>query len=218
MDNTKSKTGITDQEPFLSAQEARVIASLMEKQLATPQYYPLTPNALTAACNQKSSREPVMNLSEGEVRHTANVLAGRDLVRVDSGERTYKISHRMQEYFDLDSNELSVLTVLLLRRPQTVNEILKRTARMVQFESIDEVHKVLGCLMNRDPVLAIRLPHTSGHREDRYGQTLYDQPVRDRAEKTDVEEPADSDRLDELELRVVELENQLSGLLKKLDS
>lgn len=205
-------------DPFLTAQETRVIGSLMEKQLTTPQYYPLTPNALTAACNQKSSREPNMNLSEGEVRHIANVLAGKDLVSVDSGDRTYKISHRIQQYFKLELNELAVLTVLLLRKPQTLNEILKRTTRMFVFEHAQEVHEVLTRLMQRETPLAILLPHGPSQREDRFWQTFCGAPVIDAVEKIDVKSnDRDRNRLDDLERRVVELENQLGELLQRLD-
>ena len=217
MDISKDNTEQEDTDPFLTAQEARVIGSLMEKQLTTPKYYPLTPNALTAACNQKSSREPTMNLSEGEVRHIANVLAGRDLVSVDSGDRTYKISHRIQQYFNLELNELSVLTVLLLRKPQTLNDILKRTTRMFGFKDTQEVQEVLTRFMQRETPLAILLPHGPSQREDRFWQTLCGAPVVDAVGKIDVKvNDPDTNRLDELERRVIELENQLGKLLQRL--
>ncbi len=217
MDISKDNTEQEDTDPFLTAQEARVIGSLMEKQLTTPKYYPLTPNALTAACNQKSSREPTMNLSEGEVRHIANVLAGRDLVSVDSGDRTYKISHRIQQYFNLELNELSVLTVLLLRKPQTLNDILKRTTRMFGFKDTQEVQEVLTRLMERETPLAILLPHGPSQREDRFWQTLCGAPVVDAVGKIDVKSgDPDCNRLDDLERRVVELEDQLGKLLQRL--
>ncbi len=218
MDITNEDTEHENSDPFLTVQETRVIGSLMEKQLTTPQYYPLTPNALTAACNQKSSREPTMNLSEGEVRHIANVLAGRDLVKVDSGDRTYKISHRIQQYFKLELNELAVLTVLLLRKPQTVNDIFKRTARMFAFAHAQEVHEVLIRLIERETPLAILLPHGPSQREDRFWQTLCGAPVIDENSKINIKgNDADVDRLDKLERRVVELENQLRELIQKFD-
>lgn len=203
--------------PFFTREEARVVACLIEKQLTTPKYYPLTPKALTAACNQKSSREPVMNLSEGEVRHVANVLAQRGLVRVDSGDRTYRISHRIKHSFELTPAELAVLAVLLLRRPQTLNDILRRTSRMAESEDIHDVHRVVEKLITRDTPLAVLLPQGSGQREDRYTHTLCGEIS---AETYDIKPPvlpeADHSRLNKLEQRLDALETTLDELLRKI--
>lgn len=225
MDTNNETTTPSNANAFLTPQEARVLASLMEKQLATPKYYPLTPKALTVACNQKTSREPVMNLSEGEVRHILNLLEHRGLVKVDSGDRTYRISHRVKQHFDLDSSELAVLTVLILRMPQTLNDILRRTARMAEFADTGEVQLVLEALMERDQPLAVLLPRGPGRREDRYWHTLCGAYQEEHSapdkESTDSADGADErltrleDRLDSLESKLEEVIQQIGGLRLK---
>ncbi|MGH8560244.1 MAG: YceH family protein [Methylococcales bacterium] len=213
MDNNNESAAPSNDPAFLSAQEARVLATLMEKHLATPKYYPLTPNALTAACNQKSSREPVMNLSEGEVRHIINLLEHRNLLKVDSGDRTYRISHRVKQTFDLDRSELAVLTVLMLRMPQTLNDILRRTARMVEFGEPSEVQLVLESLMKRDRALAVLIPRGPGRREDRYWHTLCGAvPQEPGTRNKDI--PIATDGADE---RLARFEERLDALESKLE-
>lgn len=222
MENNNDSPTPSNENALLTPHEARVLAVLMEKQLTTPKYYPLTPNALTAACNQKSSREPVMNLSEGEVRHIINLLENRHLLKVDSGERTYRISHRVKSFFELDRSELAVLAVLMLRMPQTLNDILRRTARMVDFEDSDEVQLVVEELMDREKSLTVLLPRGPGHREDRYWHTLCG-IVREEAAEEEIETPNTSvlaeqriaqleERLDVLESRVEDVLRQIGGL------
>lgn len=217
MDNPNEPLAPRDENVFLTPQEARVLAALMEKQLATPKYYPLTPNALTAACNQKSSREPVMNLSEGEVRHILNLLENRSLVKVDSGDRTYRISHRIKQTFDLERSELAVFTVLMLRMPQTLNDILRRTARMAEFTDTDEVQLVLEALRERDQPLAVLLPRGPGRREDRYWHTLCGEFKEERGipNKDIVADGAD-ERLTRLEERLDALESRLEEVLQQI--
>ncbi len=219
MDPKKESTAPGDQ-PFLTPPEARVLAALMEKQLTTPKYYPMTPNALTQACNQKSSREPVMNLSEGEVRHVLNLLEHRGLVKVDSGDRTYRISHRLKQHFDLERPELAVLTVLMLRFPQTLNDVLRRTTRMAEFADTDEVRLVLESLIERERPLAVLLPRGPGRREDRYWHTLCGE-VKEETRGPETGRGADTaadrlarfeDRLDVLEARIEELMQQIGEL------
>ena len=200
----------------LSPEQARVLGALMEKQLTTPKYYPLTPNALTAACNQKSSREPVMMLSEGEVRHTANQLAQKGIIKVDAGERTYKISHLAKCYFDLNDAELSVLTVLLLRKPQTLNDILRRTSRMYAFDHAGDVSRVLRRLIERESALAVLIPSSPGQREQRYFHTLFGNlDLESMANESTTQ--SKTNRIDELEQRVDTLEKQIEKLLLRLD-
>jgi uncharacterized protein len=219
MDPKNESTAPSDQ-PFLTPQEARVLAALMEKQLTTPKYYPMTPNALTQACNQKSSREPVMNMNEGEVRHILNLLEHRGLVKVDSGDRTYRISHRIKQHFDLERSELAVLTVLMLRFPQTLNDILRRTARMTDFADTDSVRLVLDALIERERPLAVLLPRGPGRREDRYWHTLCGEvkeehrgPEADRrAETADDRLARCEDRIEVLEARIEEIMQQIAEL------
>lgn len=217
MDNPDPSAAPGNEKPFLTPQEARVLASLMEKQLLTPKYYPLTPNALTAACNQKSSREPVMNMSEGEVRHILNLLENRGLAKVDSGERTYRISHRIKQTFNLERPELAVLTVLMLRMPQTLNDLLRRTARMVEFADTEEVQRVLDALIAREQPLSVLLPRGSGRREDRYWHTLCGAFQEERgSEDEEFTSGGVGDRLARLEERLDTLESKLQEVLERL--
>ncbi len=214
MEQTEQISSDSNPITLLTAEQARVLGALMEKQLATPKYYPLTPNALTAACNQKSSREPVMILSEGEVRHEANVLAQKGIVRVESGERTYKVFHLAKRYFDLDDAELSVLTVLLLRKPQTVNDIFRRTSRMYAFDQIADVSCVLERLIERESALAVLIPSSPGQREQRYFHTLFGKLDLESMAKESATQ-SKTNRIDELEQRVAALEKQIENLLIK---
>ncbi|MGH8474279.1 MAG: YceH family protein [Methylococcales bacterium] len=217
MDNANESEAKNTESAFLTPQEARVLASLMEKQLATPKYYPLTPNALTVACNQKSSREPVMNLSEGEVRHIANLLEHRGLLKVDSGDRTYRISHRVKQVFDLDRSQIAVLAVLMLRMPQTLNDILRRTERMVEFADTDELQLAVDRLIERDRPLAVLIPRGAGRREDRYWHTLCG-AIPEGALASDKDSSAEhgNDRLTRLEERLDAIESKLEEVLKQI--
>lgn len=161
-----------EEAPFFTPIEARVIASLMEKHLTTPNNYPLTMNSLANACNQKSNREPVMNLTEGQIGHTINDLKERKLAGLEYGDRASKITHRVCTELDLDRKQQAILTVLMLRKPQTLNDIKTRTARMVDFEDTGDLHDVINTLINRENSLAILIPKGAGRREDRYTHTL----------------------------------------------
>lgn len=217
MDPQPDTAAPSGERPFLTPQEARVLAALMEKQLTTPKYYPMTPNALTQACNQKSSREPVMSLSEGEVRHILNLLEHRGLAKVDSGERTYRVSHRIRQAFDLERPELAVLTVLMLRFPQTLNDILRRTARMADFTNADDVQRALDSLMKREQPLAMLLPRAPGRREDRYWHTLCGEFKEERV-SPDKELTGDAadERFAVLEERVHSLEAKVEELTRRM--
>jgi len=151
MENTDHKA------EHLSPEEARIIASLMEKELATPNNYPLTLNSLLAACNQKSNRDPVMELMEGLVGNTVNKMADKGLLFVEYGERAIRIAHKARSIFKLERKQQAVLAVLMLRAPQTLNDILTRTARMADFSGTDELLKVVEDLIDRQSPLAICL-------------------------------------------------------------
>lgn len=223
MDNTDDTPDTQSPQPFFSAQEARVAACLMEKELITPDNYPLTIHSLTLACNQKSSREPVMHLTEGEVGRLVNVLAERDLLRVDYGGRAPRVSHRINRHLHLDREQQAVLTVLMLRLPQTLNDIRARTERMVGFDDNESVRAIVEDLMVRDPPLAEHLPRGPGQREDRYFHLLCGPeaaatpgamaqgpaPASQRDERT----PGNDERLDALETRLAALEAKLDTLL-----
>lgn len=200
------------QTAFFTAQEARVIASLMEKHLTTPNNYPLTMNSLTNACNQKSNREPVMNLTEGQIGHTINELVDRKLAGLEYGERANKITHRVCTELELDRKQQAVITVLILRKPQTLNDIKTRTARMVDFSGLEEVHDVINNLIERDKPLVILIPKGAGRREERYAHTLCGEVEIEDNAKEPIEintVSIENDRLDALEARIATIEDKL---------
>lgn len=201
-----------------SAREIRVLGSLMEKELITPEVYPLTINSLTLACNQKNNRSPLMELSQGEVGHLVNGLAQRGLVRVEYGGRAHRIWQRLSTRVGLNRKQQAVLTVLLLREPQTLNEVRTRTERMAEFAETEEVLGVLTGLMDRDTPLVLCFPKEPGCREDRYTHSL--------GGATPLEPPSprplpacpdlETNRLTSLEARVTTLEQQLADLLRRM--
>jgi len=201
-----------DQKAFFTPLEARVIASLMEKHLTTPNNYPLTMNSLTNACNQKSNREPVMNLTEGQVGHTINILVERKLAGLEYGERANKITHRVCTELDLDRKQQAILTVLMLRTPQTLNDIKTRTARMVDFSGLEEVQDVINSLIERAKPLAALIPKGAGRREERFTHTLCGKVEVESITKNPVMIDAvtvENERLDALEARILVIEEKL---------
>lgn len=157
----------------LDAVETRVLGSLLEKDITTPDYYPLTLNALLAACNQKSNREPVMELDEATVRGALRSLEEKGLAGVARAEgRVARFEHRMGEALNLGRRETALLCTLLLRGPQTPGELRGRSERMHRLEDLDEVQLVLQKLMEHDPPLARLLPRMPGTKEARYVETL----------------------------------------------
>jgi len=157
-------------EIVLTELETRVLGSLLEKDITTPDYYPLSLNALVNACNQKSNRDPVMNVDEGQVQETLYSLREKGLAGpVSSADsRVTKYEHRLQEAFNFTRGETAVICVLLLRGPQTPGELRGRTERMHRFEDLSEVQSALQRLMQREPPLATMLPRQPGTKETRY--------------------------------------------------
>jgi len=158
----------------LTEVEARVLGALIEKDITTPEYYPLSLNALVNACNQKSNRDPVMQLDENTVRDALSGLQEQKLAGPAGGadSRVTKYEHRTQEVFNFTRAETAVLCVLLLRGPQTPGELRGRTERMHQFETLDDVQSALQKLMHREPALAKVLPRAPGTKESRYAHLL----------------------------------------------
>jgi uncharacterized protein len=142
-------------EALLTVVEARVLGSLVEKEITTPDYYPLSLNALLNACNQKSSREPVMSLSEDDLRQAVHSLQNKGLVGSASGadSRVAKYEHRLQEVYNFSRRETALLCLLMLRGPQTPGELRGRTERLYRFEEIGDVLSTLQRMMERDPPL-----------------------------------------------------------------
>ena len=159
---------------LLNEVECRVLGSLIEKEITTPEYYPLSLNALINACNQKSNREPVMNLDEAAVRQALHGLDGQSLVRSVSASdsRVTKYEHRLQETFNFYRHEIAILCVLLLRGPQTPGELRTRAERMHPFDDLSAVQSSLQHLMKREPPLVKVLPRQPGTKESRYAHLL----------------------------------------------
>jgi uncharacterized protein YceH (UPF0502 family) len=160
--------------PVLNEVEARVLGALMEKEITTPDYYPLSLNALMNACNQKSNREPVMNLDENAVRDALRGLHDNSLARSVSAadSRVTKFEHRLQEAFNFDRREAAVFCELLLRGPQTPGELRSRAERMHHFDDLSEVQSALQRLMSRELPLVKVLARQPGTKESRYMHLL----------------------------------------------
>ena len=159
---------------ILNETEVRVIGSLIEKQLTTPEYYPMTLNALVAACNQKSNRDPVVAYDESVVMAALDTLRDKNLVYTFHGStsRVVKYKHMFPNVFELDSAEVAVMAVLMLRGPQTVGEIRGRTDRLYEFTSLPEVQETLDKLAHRDEPIIVRLERQAGQKDARYAHLL----------------------------------------------
>lgn len=158
----------------LTEVEARIVGALIEKQLTTPEYYPLTLNALTAACNQKSNRDPVVSFDEETVTRTLENLREKNLVYVFYGStsRVPKYKHMLPQVFELEPSEVAVICVLLLRGAQTLGELRGRTDRLYDFNGLGEVNETLDNLMRRDEPLVVKLERQAGQKEVRYAHLL----------------------------------------------
>src|SRR5579862_5741650 len=209
----------------LDSVEVRVLGALIEKDITTPDYYPLSLNALVNACNQKNNRDPVMNLEEGAVRDALASLQEKRLAGPAGGadSRVTKYEHRLQEVYNFDRRETAVLCVLLLRGPQTPGELRGRTERMHRFEGLDEVQMALQRLIDRDPPLVTVLPRQPETKESRYAQLLsgeveaWQAPPREMASENTVGSSS-SERLGHLEEQVVQLREEVAALKEKVSS
>lgn len=207
----------TDAEPRLNSTEIRILGSLIEKQTTNPETYPLTLNALVLACNQKTSREPVMNLNQGQVGQSLRALEARGFTRLVMGSRADRWEHRVDKTLELVPAQVVLLGLLFLRGPQTLNELLTRSGRMHDFEDTEQVQHQLERLIARD--LALLVPRQSGQREDRYMHALGD--PRDietiiAARQQPAERGSGShlslERFEALEARIAALEARLAEL------
>jgi uncharacterized protein YceH (UPF0502 family) len=211
---------------ILNEVETRVLGSLVEKDVTTPDYYPLSLNALVNACNQKNNRDPVMNLDEDTVQQALTTLQEKRLAGPTSSadSRVTKYEHRLQEAFNFTRGETAMLCVLLLRGPQTPGELRGRTERMHRFEDLTEVQSTLQRLMQSDPPLARVLPRQPGTKEARYKHLL----AGDVEDITDVaraptpasvpRNPANADRLSSLEDEVANLQKEIAELKEQFAS
>jgi hypothetical protein len=205
--------------------ETRVLGSLIEKDITTPDYYPLSLNALVNACNQKNNRDPVMNLDEETVRQALSTLQEKRLAGPASGadSRVTKFEHRMQEVFNFARREIATLCVLLLRGPQTPGELRSRTERTYHFEALDDIVSTLDRLSQRDPPLARILPRQPGTKESRYTHLFSGEPegfdvvgTVSSATASARNQPGSADRLATLEEEVGRLREELSEVQRQL--
>jgi uncharacterized protein len=205
---------------LLTDREVRVLAALIEKEITTPDYYPLSLNALTNACNQKSNRNPVMALDEADVREALDSL-GRQWLAAPSStaeSRVPKFGHRAQEVFNFDRRETAVLCELMLRGPQTLGELRAHTERLYRFDDLESLESTLQKLSERQPPLVKKLARVPGTKESRYAQLL----AGDKPEWLTAVEPVGAsaalpadDRIPRLEVEVAELRQQLDDLRKQ---
>jgi hypothetical protein len=206
-------------ELHLDAVERRVLGSLMEKDITTPEYYPLTLNALLAACNQKSSREPVMELEEAAVREALHLLEEKGLAGVARAEgRVARFEHRMGEVLNLGRRESALLCTLLLRGAQTPGELRGRSERMHHLEDLDEVNLVLQKLIGHNPPLARLLPRQTGTKEARYADLFGGDDGSADGEQAIGRASTDSreERLAALEGEVAQMRAEVEALRREL--
>ena len=215
----------------LNEMEARVLGALLEKEITTPDYYPLSLNSLVNACNQKSNRDPVMNVHEDSVRDALRTLQDNSLARsvsaVDS--RVTKYEHRLQEAFNFDRREAALFCELLLRGPQTVGELRTRAERMHPFDDLSEAQSALQRLMNREPPLVKVLARQPGTKESRYIHLLSgdEKAVSSTAGRREVPTAVEGEKMDgfsrlssemaELRRDVADLKQQFAAFRKQFE-
>lgn len=210
---------------MLTETEIRVLGSLIEKQITTPEYYPLTLHSLTAACNQKNNRNPVMSLTEQEVERALDSLRDQNLAYVFHGStsRVPKFKHVAPEILQLNPAELAVMCVLMLSGPHTVGEIRTRGSRLHEFSGLEEVDETLHGLSARESEpLVVKLPRQAGQKDARYVHLLSGEPEITQAEVTRTAESparrnAESDRVANLEKQVESLTQQVEELAAQFE-
>ncbi len=213
-------------EPLLDAVEARIVGALVEKQITTPDNYPLTLNALTTACNQKSNRHPVVAFDERTVVRSLEQLRDKGLARMVSGadQRVPKYYHLFAEKLELSLPQVAALTVLILRGPQTLGEIRGRSGRLHEFADLDEVEQTLGELGERQQPMVVQLERQPGRKEARFAHLLCGEPdigEEDQGaglvELAALDVRAENERLAALEQEVGALREELAGLRRAFE-
>jgi uncharacterized protein YceH (UPF0502 family) len=207
---------LSDDLPILSPAEARVLGALAEKKELTPDVYPLSLNSAQAAANQKTAREPVMALDQGEVLRTLKLLEQMGLVRQVFGSRVERYEHMMAQRFSLTTAQTALVGLLLLRGPQTIPELLARSERMARFTSPDALRDELDMLIGRRPALVKEIGRAPGQREDRYAQLLGG-PVELAAIAAPSRAPS-SAASSGFEARIAALEEEVADLRARLDA
>jgi uncharacterized protein YceH (UPF0502 family) len=205
----------------LTQTEVRALGALIEKDITTPDHYPLSLNALVNACNQKNNRDPIMTLDEDSVRHVLGSLQEKRLAGPAGGadSRVTKYEHRLQEVFNFDRREIAIICVLLLRGPQTPGELRGRSERMYRFETLDDVQSTIQRLSDRTPPLMRVLPRQPGTKESRYVHLFSEDtwPTETHTPHNISEPRATSDsRISILEAEVSSLRNEVAELRQQL--
>ena len=219
---TEESTGGADSVAELDPFEIRVLAVLAEKEALTPDNYPMSLNALTNGCNQLSSRDPVMHLSDDTVAEVLQRLMQRKYVNgiTQAGARVTKYEHRMRIKWTLEQDKLAVLTILMLRGPQTAGEIRTRSGRIHEFKSVAEVESALQFLIDKYPPVVARLALAPGTKEPRYGQLLGGEAALAREESAfgAVSAPSSGGRTAQLEQEVAALRSEVDELKAQFES
>jgi len=208
--------------PLLNTTEVRVLGSLIEKQITTPEYYPLTLNSLTAACNQKNNRNPITSLAESEVEDALYTLREKNLAYVFHGStsRVPKYKHVAPEVLHVTPPELAAICVLMLSGPQTVGEIRTRGYRLYEFSGLEEVDETLRALKTKDEPMVMSLPRQPGQKEARFAHLLSGEPEIEISEAAVEKHPRranDPDRVTKLEEQVQTLTQQVENLTTQFE-
>jgi len=206
----------------LTPTEVRVLGSLIEKQITTPEYYPLTLNSLTAACNQKNNRNPITSLAESEVEDALYTLREKNLAYVFHGStsRVPKYKHVAPEVLHVTPPELAAMCVLMLSGPQTVGEIRTRGYRLYEFSGLEEVDETLRALKTKDEPMVMSLPRQPGQKEARFAHLLSGEPEIEISEAAAERHPrraSDPDRVTKLEEQVQTLTQQVENLTTQFE-
>jgi len=206
----------------LNSLEVRVVGALTEKDITTPDYYPLSLNALVNACNQKNNRDPVMSVDEDAVRQALSSLQEKRLAGPAGGadSRVTKYEHRLQEVFNFDRREIAIICVLLLRGPQTPGELRGRADRMYHFETLEDVQSTLQRLMDREPPLVAALARQPGTKESRYMHLFSGEPSEAMLAPPPrtVPEELDTSRIAALENELSSLRSEISELRREFET
>jgi uncharacterized protein YceH (UPF0502 family) len=204
----------------LTETEARIVGALVEKQLTTPEYYPLTLNALVAACNQKTNREPVTNYDEKTVSAALDDLRDKNIVYVFYGStsRVPKYKHILPDVYELEPSETAVMCVLMLRGPQTIGEIKERTGRLYNFRDLTDVNETLDSLMKREEPLITRLERAPGQSAERYAHLLSGEVTSyTPPERTSRGGTANDERVEKLEQELESLRSEISAFRQEFE-
>lgn len=220
MELHSDNTVLLDDEPMLTAIEARVLGALMEKQLTTPDAYPITLNSLVLACNQKTSREPISNYESGELQRCASQLQDKNWITVDYSARAARYDQRLTRVLSMDKATQALLNVMLLRGPQTLAELLTRTQRMFEFENSKAVEEKLEHLCAKTTPYFVRIPRAPGQREDRFMHLLCGKPdlaaIAAMTSSAKSSSPVDDERVPQLEQKLEQLELQVLRLQQQI--